>query len=203
MTCMFTMEGLFFVALHGCDAKALAPQLHLDVSGRGAYILPVAHRLAGILLISANPQRFDPALHLGEHHHFAPRQLCQQTTKCDTHPRERGNKRSAISRKITVVLFFFFVTPGMCYVQQTHRGPITVEGEQSCGCDTVRYAATISVGNVLGGIRRGGDRSHDCLLMGCVFFPSTLVCRRDRKLDVDAIVEKTEHAENVKGIMQS
>lgn len=127
-----------------CPAAALRRQRQRD-----RYSSPCT-QTCGHPFNSANPERFDPVLHSGEHRRLETRQRCQQTTLYDTHILGKVEPNAA-QYPVTSVKscgFFFLcpvATPVMVLCATNEPRPIRAECEQSCGCDTVRYAVTISV----------------------------------------------------------
>lgn len=207
MTCMFTVKGFFFAPKplfwlnrccirrqwrsRSCPAAALRRQcqrhrssspLHTD--SRASFLFCKTHR--GLTL----------ALHSGEHHHSEASQLWQQTTPYDTHPGESVNKRSATSRNIAVFFPRPMVTAGMALCATNSPRPIGAEYEQSCGCDTVRYAVAISVSGMFPDGSAAVVIAHATVSLWDFYI-------RAGKLDVSATVKNTKHAESVKGVMRS
>lgn len=162
MTSMFTMEGFFFFFFFcttplfwficccivrqwrtsSCPAAALRRQwqthrysspLHADLRASFQFCEPREVRPGAPLRRASFPDEANDAV-------------------WHTHPGESKYKRSATSRNITEVMSFFSFVPWWhqwwCCVTNKPR-PIRAECEQSCGCDTVRYAVTLSVSGML------------------------------------------------------
>lgn len=83
--------------------------------------------------------------------------------------------------------------------------PIGAEREQSCGCDTVRYAVTASVSGMLAEETAEVVIAHTLACLLDVFFPPRWCgCYIGAgTLDMNASVKNTKHAENVEDVKRS
>lgn len=137
--------------------------------------------------LRANPERFDPVLHSEEHHHFERRVNFASKDHWVIHILGKV-ETNAVQYPFTSLKS---CRPPPCPLSRgdTSDGVVCdklTETNRSWAWAELRmwHAALCSddpsVGNVLGGIRRGGNRSHSCLAISCVFFFSTLVWRLDR-----------------------